>query len=182
MTVWYTSDQHWGHFNIIQHSHRPFTTVEQMNEVMIQRWNEKVQPGDLVYNLGDIFYKMKQSEAYAIRERLNGDICLINGNHDKIARNMTRAFKWIRDTHFVMDEDPTYQFFLCHYPMRSWNGSFKGSANLFGHCHGNLPVDHNLRQMDLGVDVHNFYPLSTEDVVDYLKKHNLGWKRDSIRV
>ena len=51
--IFFTSDHHFGHANIIQFSNRPFENVEAMNRAMIERWNEKVSPEDEVYHLGD---------------------------------------------------------------------------------------------------------------------------------
>jgi calcineurin-like phosphoesterase family protein len=57
MAIFFTSDHHFGHENIIRYCNRPFTSVQQMNEIMILRWNGAVLPEDEVYYLGDFAMK-----------------------------------------------------------------------------------------------------------------------------
>jgi len=77
--IWITSDHHFNHTNIIKYCSRPFNSVEEMNEYMIKKWNEKVIPGDIVIHLGDFAFK-HSSEHF--KKRLNGTIILVMGNHD----------------------------------------------------------------------------------------------------
>lgn len=88
MTTFFTSDQHFGHANILvyedecrrdQHGNR-FESVEQMDEYMIEQWNAVVRPGDTVYCLGDFSYK--QATIESVMPRMNGSKILIVGNHD----------------------------------------------------------------------------------------------------
>ena len=79
--IFITSDNHFNHKNIIKYCDRPFDSVEEMNEAMIERWNETVSKDDVVLHLGD-FCKGNVWMIKQIRERLNGTIILIIGNHD----------------------------------------------------------------------------------------------------
>ena len=79
--IWFTSDTHFGHKNIIKFSERPFSDVEEMDEVMIRRWNEVVGKDDTVYHLGDFAF-LSTGKLRQLISRLNGKICLVNGNHD----------------------------------------------------------------------------------------------------
>ena len=57
MVYWFTSDTHFGHKNIIEYCKRPFSSVEQMNEMLIKKWNNKVKVDDIVFHLGDFSFR-----------------------------------------------------------------------------------------------------------------------------
>jgi|JI10StandDraft_1071094.scaffolds.fasta_scaffold43416_4 calcineurin-like phosphoesterase family protein len=82
MTTWFTSDLHFGHANIIEYSGRPFADVEQMNEALIERWNDAVQPDDVVWVLGDVAMG-RIAETLPLVTRLAGRKHLLAGNHDR---------------------------------------------------------------------------------------------------
>ena len=85
--VLFTSDLHFGHENVIRFDGRPFSTVEEMDNELIRRWNEKVAPGDLVYVLGDFIWKSRNDDAAELIRSLQGQIILIKGNHDRFLHN-----------------------------------------------------------------------------------------------
>jgi calcineurin-like phosphoesterase family protein len=166
--LWFTSDHHWGHHNIIRFSGRPFANVAAMNEALIANWNRVVGEDDTVYHLGDIFM-LPSDEAKQIRDRLHGRICLVRGNHDKTAETMKSAFDWIKDYHELKVEDADapggrQHIILCHYAFRVWNKSHHGSWHLYGHSHGSLPDDPHSRSFDVGVDCHGSTPMSYTQV------------------
>lgn len=163
--IWFTSDHHWGHANIIRFSQRPFADVEEMDEALIERWNRVVQKGDTVYHLGDIFLHKDLQRAHEIRDRLKGQICLIKGNHESTAQRMRERFGWIKEYAEVRIPDASapggeQMIVLCHYAFRIWNKSHHGSWHLYGHSHGSLPDDPNARSFDVGVDCHDYAPIS----------------------
>lgn len=80
--TWYTADPHLGHANIIDYCARPFATVTEMNETIITRWNERVEPDDTVWVLGDVALGPIE-ESLALVSRLNGYLMLVAGNHDR---------------------------------------------------------------------------------------------------
>lgn len=174
--IWFTSDTHFGHKNIIQYTQRPFESVEEMDETMIERWNERVAPNDSVYHLGDVGL-CPAPQLKEILDRLNGSIFLITGNHEKSALECKRRFEWIKDYYELRVADPDadngrQKIMLMHYAMRVWNGSHRGNFHLYGHSHGSLPDDPTMRSFDIGVDCHNFYPLSYEEVKAIMMKKN----------
>ena len=75
--VFFTADLHFGHENVIQFDNRPFETVEEMDAELIRRWNAKVGKGDLVFVLGDMIWKTRNSNAETLIHSLNGQIILI---------------------------------------------------------------------------------------------------------
>src|SRR5438067_3417368 len=118
--IWFTSDHHWGHANIIRLAGRPFGSLHEMDEALIERWNEHVRPGDTVYHLGDIFLHKELSRARAIRDRLKGNICLVKGNHESVALRLKERFAWIKEYAEVKIPDSDAPggeqlFVLCHY-------------------------------------------------------------------
>ena len=139
-----------------------------MNESLIANWNAVVTPKDTVYHLGDLFL-MANGAAQAIRGRLNGSICLVRGNHDKTADSLKGAFEWVKDYYdlCVPDEDALggkQRIVLCHYALRVWNRMRHGAWHLYGHSHGALPAISGQRSFDVGVDCHDFRPLSYTQV------------------
>lgn len=171
--MFFTSDTHFGHKNIIKYSNRPFASVEEMNEEIIKRWNERIGPDDEVYHLGDVAFTTSEKKTRDILNRLNGKIYLIKGNHEKLAVACSDRFEWVKDYHELIVEDSSFErgeqlVVLFHYAIREWNAKHWGAYQLYGHSHGSLPDDPNARAFDVGVDCHNFYPLSWEEVKDIM--------------
>lgn len=172
--IYFTSDHHFGHKNIIQFSNRPFTDVDEMDEVLIQKWNEKVAPEDDVYHLGDVGLS-SSGKLRKILDRLNGKIYLINGNHEKSAQACHTRFEWIKDYHELVVKDEEFgrgeqMIVLFHYALREWNASHWGTYHLYGHSHGTLPDDPNSLSFDIGVDCHDYAPLSYQEVKAIMKQ------------
>ncbi len=176
--IFFTSDHHFGHTNIIRFSERPFASVEEMDEELIKRWNEKVSPRDTVYHLGDISLA-RPERTKEILDQLNGSIFLVKGNHDKSALSYAKRFEWIKDYYelSVEDEDAPngrQKIILFHYAMKVWRSSFRGTWHLYGHSHGHLFDDETSRSFDVGVDCHNYEPLSYDEVKARILSKN--WK------
>ena len=161
--VFFTADTHFNHPMVIPLSKRPFASVEEMNEAIVDRWNSRVKRGDRVYHLGDVALG-KVQDAAEILHRLNGQIFLLRGNHDKVAEHKScrDRFVWIKDYFGLKVGDQ--KIVLCHYAFRTWNNIHYGSWNLHGHSHGGLTEQENLPQCDVGVDCWDFYPVSFEEI------------------
>lgn len=157
MSLWFTSDTHFGHKNVIKYCNRPFQTVEEMDEVLIKNWNSRICPNDVVYHLGDVAFRSVE-ETNAILKRLNGKKILIRGNHDK--KINSSLFEGVYNYYELKVQDKF--IVMCHYAMRVWNKSHHGSYHLYGHSHGTLP-QHGL-SMDVGVDANEFKPISFEEI------------------
>ena len=167
MTTWFTSDHHFFHNSIIHHAKRPFSSTEEMNEVMIERWNSRVKRGDLVRHMGD-FSLGRKEETEKVLRRLNGSLLLVKGNHDKTAIQLKHMFEAVKDLHEVRID--SQKIVLCHYAMRIWNASFHDSWHLYGHSHGFLSHDMLSLSMDVGVDCTDFYPISFDEVREIMEK------------
>ncbi|NIQ80602.1 MAG: phosphoesterase [Anaerolineae bacterium] len=171
MTAWFTSDTHYGHENIIKHANRPFASVQEMDEVMIQRWNSRVKKGDVVYHLGDFSWHKQQSVNELILRRLNGQKFLVHGNHDYKNQAIMKSQSFVQITPYKEIKVEGQKIILFHYACKVWNGSHRGSWQLFGHSHGTLERDYKIKQLDVGVDCWDFYPISFADVAEEMEKH-----------
>jgi len=163
MTVYLTSDSHFGHTNIIKYCNRPFKSVTEMDEKMIANWNEKVSPDDDIYHLGDFSMGKESSSKYL--ERLNGRKHLIWGNHDS---KQTRELpQWASSQPYLeINIDKTF-IVLCHYAMKVWNRSHKGALMFYGHSHNSLSG--NSQSCDVGVDAFNYKPVALEEIKRHLR-------------
>lgn len=164
--TFFISDTHFGHERIIHLSKRPFASIEEMNETLVNNWNKIVGPKDIVWHLGD-FGMGSDAPANSFAERLNGEIHLIEGNHDQITiRDCAGSFASIQLMKTISLDGQ--KIVLCHYPMREWDKSWRGSWHLFGHVHGRLDTEPYSKSMDVGVDSNSYRPLSFEDVREFM--------------
>lgn len=151
--LFFTSDNHWFHTNIIKYCNRPFSSVDEMNEGLIERWNAVVKPNDTVWTLGDVVFS-DINNIEGIIKRLNGNLHIVLGNHDKTISNQrgrlltSGAVKEICDYKELSWNKQ--KICLFHYAQRAWNGSHYGSWQLFGHTHGSMePYG---KSVDVGID------------------------------
>ena len=159
MATWFTADTHFGHGGALGLFRRPFGSVARMDEAMIERWRERVAPGDDVWHLGDVAVRVRAERLDAILGRLPGTIRLVAGNNDDAVRRHPRWRETVDYAETVLDGTALV---LCHYPLRSWRGQHKGAWNLHGHSHHALkPLT---RQRDAGVDGHAFAPVSLAEL------------------
>jgi calcineurin-like phosphoesterase family protein len=156
VTVWFTADTHFGHGATLGQFRRPFGSTSEMNEALIARWNEGVARDDEVWHLGDFAYRMTSAAMAAMLNRLNGVKHLIAGNNDTPETLALSGWASVRD--YAELELEGVHLVLCHYPFRTWNRMGKGALNLHGHSHGRLA--RVTRQIDVGVDVWDFRPVT----------------------
>ena len=161
MNIFFTADTHFSHKNIIKFCKRPFKDINEMNESLISNWNARVSKTDLVYHLGDFGF----GDLSEILRRLNGDIILILGSHDKNIYDYKNRFKLITPLLTINLETPIT---LCHYAMRVWSHSHYNSWHLYGHSHGGL--ESFGKSYDVGVDNNNFIPISLQEIIETMKK------------
>lgn len=168
MNIWFTSDTHFGHFNIMRYCNRPFSDVHEMDEAFIKNWNDRVKSSDMVYHLGDFAFCRDPRAVQERRDRLNGQIQLIWGNHDKGAVRQTRAFIWQGPYKEIKVGEQS--IVLLHYAMRIWNKAHYGSWHLYGHSHNTLPDNPNSLSFDVGVDAQNYASISFEEVRERMSR------------
>lgn len=194
--IWLTSDEHYGHGNILGYTNRgqKYSTIEYMNIGLIKEHNSVVKDDDTVYHLGDFVFK---DTAYAVShlKHLNGSHCFIRGNHDKWLvdgdQNGLGALQrakdelknqggdpskilWVKDYYEIKNK---FGFFcLSHFPMLTWYKSNRGSIMTHGHTHSNINYlnDDSVKRIDVGVDSAfeikgNYEPFSIEEIVELMK-------------
>ena len=170
--TFFTSDTHFGHANIIRFCNRPFKNVEEMDEALIESWNQVVSEDDTVFHLGDFAFG-GSSVWKEIIPRLKGHINLIIGNHDR--KNLRQGYMSFFDMVVpqLQIEIEDTSIYLNHYPFLCYGGSYRGVWQLFGHVHSGPGADgldiSRLRvllptQYDVGVDNNNFTPISYREV------------------
>lgn len=167
--TFFTADQHIGHAGILSprmSSRRPFATIREHDETMVECWNSVVRTDDVVWFLGDWAHKCSPSYALQIFRRLNGIKYPIRGNHERIGEKMP----WdapMRDVAQIHVQDPGMQkavgIWLSHYAHRTWPKSRRGHIHLYGHSHGTLPG--TSRSLDVGVDAWNWTPVTLEQIL-----------------
>lgn len=170
--VWFTSDLHFRHKNIIQYTNRPWTFEEQ-TEQLISRWNSRVGLMDDVYHLGDFTFASRKQfdETVEIIKSLNGRIHFIKGNHcDDILWRMIEQANlphviWIKEYSKIrVDGHPVV---LCHFPFTIWDQKHHGAWHLHGHCHGSFQGQGKI--LDVGIDNHPDHQVfSWEEVKEFM--------------
>ena len=173
MTVWFTADTHFGHGGALGRFARPFGSVAEMDEALVARWNESVGRDDEVWHLGDFAYRVAPERMAALLARLNGVKHLVTGNND--GPETARLSGWASVQAYRELELDGVRLVLCHYPFRTWNGMYKGALNLHGHSHGKLAG--LTRQVDVGVDVWDYRPITLDRIRSHRQRRSAAAAR-----
>ena len=143
---YYISDLHLFHKNVTgegkrNFDNRPFKTVEEMHESILNNWNKTVSNADHVYILGDVAMRGNMDEVIAFVSQLRGNKHLIVGNHDNTKDQRYRQL-FVENCNYKELTDSidgkTYNLVLCHYPIMFWNHQHRGSVHLYGHVHNSV--------------------------------------------
>ena len=186
--VFFTSDlhQHFRHGNIIKYCKRPFETVQEQTEKLIENWNKTVPDTATVFILGDFAFATK-NQWRGFLNRITGKKYLILGNHDRHEDIPTEMFEDVVDLAKVSIKIKDHEwktFILSHRPILCWEGSNDGSIMLYGHVHTctNPEVDETIdselvklmpkNSWDVGVDNNNYTPVSVHEVLEKINNKN----------
>lgn len=167
--IFYTSDLHLGHKNIIKLCNRPFEDIEEMNKTIISNWNKKVGKDDIVYILGDFAYRNKCRASQYLKQ-LNGEIHLIKGNHDSWLKD-EEARKCLKSINNYLEiDDNGRKVVLSHYPTLDWNGRYRGAYHVYAHIHNSvndtsLYCNLTKNMFNAGVDVRSFEPVTLDEMI-----------------
>ena len=169
MRYFFTADYHLGHFNIIRYCNRPFSSLEEMNEIIIRNHNQRVKPEDIVFFNGDFCFRNsaggKKGEGETFKsdyyiKQLNGRFVFIKGNHDRNNTVKTRIHSLILnlDNHYIN---------CVHDPLRA---DVNCEINLTGHVHNTWEIKRIKRGnsftdcINVGVDVWSYYPVTYDEI------------------
>ncbi len=156
--IYFISDTHFAHDNVIKYAGRPFNDAEEMNEYMITKWNETVSDNDEVYFLGD-FCLGQAENIMKYAPRLNGVKHMIMGNHDR-QKTLYRDAGFIStDKRLVFPYATDKQIILSHKPILDLP---EGCVNIHGHIH-EKELDPRLFNRE------NYYNVSVENI-NYIPK------------
>jgi calcineurin-like phosphoesterase family protein len=179
MTDFFTSDLHLGHKHVIEYCNRPFSSVEEMDEVIINNWNSVISKCDRVFILGDLLFDYGGGSYEKIIKRLQGRKYLVEGNHDKFKKEEMGKLFPEGFGKMKVYKNKGIHITLCHYAMRVWPLSHYNTWHLFGHSHGFLEPEG--KSWDIGVDNNKFMPLNLDEVVGIMEKrpNNFNYKGDT---
>lgn len=184
--IFFTSDTHFHHENIIKYCNRPFSSIQEHDEELIKRWNSVVtRDDDIVFHLGDVGFGHPK-EINDILDRLNGKIYLVIGNHDWRRVISQHAHRFEEMTQQINMKIDGQHIILNHFPLLCFSGSYRGSWQLFGHVHTSPYNNDGLdfprlnmlfpTQYDVGVDNNDFKPvpfLKVKEIIDEKLRSNL---------
>lgn len=174
MTTWFTSDLHFNHDREFIWKARGFSSVEEMNEAIVERFNSMVAPCDFTYILGDVMLGPNLEAGIELLKRLNGGKIIIRGNHDSNRRIDAYRDLGIPVFDALRADFKGYHFYLSHYPTLTANLEKESlrqcTINLFGHTHqkSNFYMDMPF-MFNCGVDSHDCYPVSLEQAIKEMK-------------
>ena len=186
--VWFTSDLHFWHKNICKYCNRPYDTIEEMNQAIVDNWNSVVKDDDTVFVLGDLGFCGIEKLRPLIAQ-LKGTIYVIQGNHDsdKIICKLYEEdhileFAKLLEITIIGDEEcPDQDLTLCHFPMIDWYNKEKGAWMVHGHQH-QLPHTPSCSpaHWDVGLDRNGLFPISFEQLKINITKQFLEHKNESM--
>lgn len=156
MTIFFTSDTHFGDPRALRIDRRPFPSLEAHDAALVANWNAVVGPDDEIWHLGDFALGPPPERIAALLAALDGTKHLVIGNND--APETIGQPGWGSTQHYAEITVEGVHLVLCHYAFRTWNRMGTGVLNLHGHSHGKLKPA--TRQYDVGVDARNFRPVS----------------------
>lgn len=177
--VFFISDLHLGHFNIIEYANRPFISTMEMDKTLIKNWNKTIKATDKVFILGDFSFHNKEKTA-TIVEKLNGKKVLILGNHDR-----ARSFSWWKAVGFqdVYEFPIIYKnkYILSHEPFHVIDNNNHGLFNVHGHLHNHKGFYNETFYYNVGVEVNEYKPINFLYIEKYFKDKIIeeNYKKDT---
>lgn len=176
--IYFISDNHFFHHNIIRLTKRPFKDLNEMHEEMIKRWNEKVKSEDIVVHGGD-FAMGSKDNMRELLSQLNGYKILVKGNHDSSRKRMLYAgfdevYKYWYDDEIFVFHYPEYSKHMTPFYREMYN---KCKIFVYGHVHNN-PHDRVKKGFNISAEVLNYYPISKNEILEHFNPfYKKLWKK-----
>jgi calcineurin-like phosphoesterase family protein len=178
MKVFFTSDLHFGHANIIKYCNRPFKTTQEMDDLLISKWNTVVTPDDYVYVVGDFAFNRGKNNYIQLLTRLNGTKILIVGNHDKnLSRSQALRFGFAAICYSLEYVIHGIALRLQHRPRRlNWYERWFGLRDkklwvIHGHTHRQAnPVNYKTQAINVCTDMWAYTPVPEDQIFSYINK------------
>ena len=149
-----------------QVSARPFKSVPEMHETLVEAHNARVKGPDHYYNLGDVtMLRGGVGEKIMIREtkRFGGHKRLILGNHDhcRMEAYTEAGFEKIKGSHRIDN------LLFTHFPLHP-SSVPRGCVNVHGHIHTN-PTPPG-PYINISVEVINYAPITLYQLQEQAKR------------
>ena len=175
--IFFTSDTHFGHQPEFLWKPRGFSSVEEMDEAIIENWNKVVKPEDMVVHLGDVMLN-DSTHGLECFKRLNGQISIIWGNHDTDARKvLLYALPNVISLGYAhVFKYKKLSIYMSHYPTLTSNYDEKHFSqhvlSLHGHTHQrtNWLDLKNPFLYHVGLDSHNNTPVHIDEVITDIRQ------------
>jgi calcineurin-like phosphoesterase family protein len=188
MDIWFTSDLHFGHKNVIEYCNRPFVDLVEMENKLIDNWNLSVKKNDVVYVLGDFSFE-SITKTTSILSKLNGTKILVWGNHDEKRRNrlvLAGFSAVVEEAKIRLNKDIVVK--VSHFPYKpslleritsdydvrylNLRPKNEGTWLLHGHVHRSYKIKTKQRMINVGCDVWNFKPLNKQEIINIIYREN----------
>lgn len=199
--IYFVGDLHYNHENVIKFDNRPFNSVNEMNEFIVKNLKETLKPNDILFDLGDMFWKESDDNIRKVLEEIpTKNIYKIIGNHDNyqlFSKNLRGYFIEVGDIFDVNIKylDQNYKVILSHFPLITWQSKAYGSIHLHAHCHGNLDKFNN-DSTDLRADIgfnseiskiNNSFIIPFSKVIEYFNNKTsensfFNWVKDNNQI
>jgi len=170
MTIYFGADLHLEHRNILNFCDRPYETVKQMTEHLLCDFEETVEPGDIVYLLGDIQFCSHLDHIDRLTGIRNVDVHLIIGNHD--SNKVQKHPGWATVSHYKDLKIDGKKVVLSHFPFECWYGREHGNYHFHGHTHNNASHSLNFlpNRLDVGYDKTRKVLVTFDEALDLMRK------------
>lgn len=169
--IWFISDTHFFHSNMLKFldaegkRFRPFNYVEEMNELIVKNWNDRIRPQDHVWHLGDVTWRY-DGPFNSLMSRLQGHKRMLLGNHDKLRAGGGSLLRWFQKIE-LWRGFKEHNFTCSHIPLRL-DSLRDGAFNVHGHIHQNMLADPHY--INVCVEHTNWGPVHLDEIIRIIKE------------